>query len=530
MDSSTGRFTTIACWVLAVAAMVSAGTHAALGVAALWSLPAALVVSVAYAAWPQHRLSRVLGIVGLAWQVALIIAYWPFERLTAEVAVASGGLTAALPLHALLIAAVLLTLAIAFAALFVVPALGLLRRLSGMVRVLQSDTPTDTGLHQAIGSDAMLDRAWREYLSHLRPGPDGARLSDAAARNFLNLSTVGETRLRVDFFRHLPGIFTGIGIIGTFSGLIMGLRAFRISDDTSVVQSSLNGLLQGVWESFLISAAAILLAILVTIAEKVLIAALARRFEMVARLLDNVFPLHAVAPAADGTTQRTLRALESLVEKLPAMASQGAGLMPEHAPAAAMAAASAASTTTALERLTQRLDEYLSEQVKASAAAQQQANQAMKTLSSRLEMVASGIESSGRKTLEVVAARLMDAQLHMSSRHQAMTEQMVDVVSRIETLCTVIQRDHGVGSAMGENFELAVRDNEMPGHPGRGAGGRPREQGQEPLGSGWAAVPPVNPHGANGLHFSAPGQFAPHMPFGFGGPPLTRPGAERFGS
>ena len=30
--------------------------------------------------------------------------------------------------------------------------------------------------------------------------------------------------LRTEFYKHLPGILTGLGIIGTFSGLIIGLQ------------------------------------------------------------------------------------------------------------------------------------------------------------------------------------------------------------------------------------------------------------------------------------------------------------------
>jgi hypothetical protein len=38
------------------------------------------------------------------------------------------------------------------------------------------------------------------------------------------------TPLKTEFYKHLPGILTGIGIIGTFLGLIMGLSSFDISD------------------------------------------------------------------------------------------------------------------------------------------------------------------------------------------------------------------------------------------------------------------------------------------------------------
>ena len=47
------------------------------------------------------------------------------------------------------------------------------------------------------------------------------------AEAYFNSQYVVDSRLRTEFFRHLPGIFTGVGIIGTFSGLITGLRQFQ---------------------------------------------------------------------------------------------------------------------------------------------------------------------------------------------------------------------------------------------------------------------------------------------------------------
>ena len=47
------------------------------------------------------------------------------------------------------------------------------------------------------------------------------------AEMYFNGQSVVDGRLRAEFFKHLPGLLTGIGIIGTFTGLIGGgLRAF----------------------------------------------------------------------------------------------------------------------------------------------------------------------------------------------------------------------------------------------------------------------------------------------------------------
>jgi hypothetical protein len=77
--------------------------------------------------------------------------------------------------------------------------------------------------------------------------------------------------------------------------------------------------------------------------------------------------------------------------------------------------------------------------------------QVMRTLAGRLEGVASSIEISGRKTLETVAARLMQSEMNMVSRHQAVVEHLGELVQRSEALCGLLQNDrndlfHGEGS------------------------------------------------------------------------------------
>jgi hypothetical protein len=61
----------------------------------------------------------------------------------------------------------------------------------------------------------------------------------ALANSFFTEQLVISTPLKAEFFKHLPGILTGIGIVGTFLGLISGLFAFDISKDAELVRASL---------------------------------------------------------------------------------------------------------------------------------------------------------------------------------------------------------------------------------------------------------------------------------------------------
>ncbi|MFN9806597.1 MAG: hypothetical protein ACK56N_09230 [Betaproteobacteria bacterium] len=541
MNSLSARVMVVGSWVAAIAVLVSASLSSALGVAALWSIPAAVVVTVIATVWPGQRLSTAACLIGLAWQAALLVSYWPVTSITGG-AIADWIGQLPMPLHALVITAVLCVLALAFIALFMIPALALLNRLRRVAIALRGGQDPESAASRIIGSDPTLDRAWREYSGHQYLTASGQRVSSASSRHFFNLSACAESRLRIEFFRNLPGMFTGIGIIGTFSGLILGLRAFRVSDETSVVQSSLNSLLHGVWESCLISAVAISLAIVVTLAEKVLMAALVRGFDTVAQILDEIYPPQPAAQAVELSTNGSLQHLEALFQRL--VASNPTAVAPSSASSErpALPAEPAAfpmekqvnsgqdRMVDSLRMLTERLDIYFSDHVKASALAQQQSNQALKSLAGRLEMVASSIESSGRKTMEVVGTRLMDAHLNMSARQQAMSEQMADLVGRIEVLCSLMQRDPMSLQAGAIGFELNGRQDDGVPIAATGASTRPRNANIETVGSDWYGA--TNSRGASSgssqvstqPDFSSGFQFNPDFPAD------TRSSGNRFGS
>ena len=111
---------------------------------------------------------------------------------------------------------------------------------------------------------------WAEYCAslHVVQGRNNTQtiLATAPAEAFFSKESVVDLHINADFYRHLPGILTGIGIIGTFSGLVWGLHLFK--PDTSDALSSLPLLLQEVTSAFIGSCFAILAAIFVTYKEK----------------------------------------------------------------------------------------------------------------------------------------------------------------------------------------------------------------------------------------------------------------------
>jgi ABC-type transporter Mla subunit MlaD len=198
----------------------------------------------------------------------------------------------------------LLVLALlAFLLFFCIPAWRVSRALSrskAKLAALKSAGPVldlEAVAKQAMDSPA-LQHAWAEYQDTLHPqhgkNVRGEHVvvrwrATATANTFFTDAHLVDTPLRTEFFKHLPGILTGVGIIGTFSGLIFGLMGFKVSSDATAVQASLQGLLNAVGGAFVVSAAAIFLAMLTTLVEKLIISRLYGLAEGVCSKIDGLF-------------------------------------------------------------------------------------------------------------------------------------------------------------------------------------------------------------------------------------------------
>ncbi len=223
---------------------------------------------------------------------------------------------AAQPLHLLLAAALLAALVLAFVSVFLVPGLLHWLRLRRVHRELSKfELRTPPGeFRRLFARDERLAHLWKEFQDSLhvqREERDGQMVpiavrSTLPAETFFNSQYVVDGRLRTEFFKHLPGIFTGIGIIGTFTGLIEGLRQFQVSENAATVRASLESLMHSVGQAFLISASAIAAAMVVTFLEKLLLSALYGRTEDIAHAIDARFD----AGAGEDYLSRLVKASE----------------------------------------------------------------------------------------------------------------------------------------------------------------------------------------------------------------------------
>ncbi len=184
---------------------------------------------------------------------------------------------------------------------------------------------------QILVRDATLAHLWSEYTETLHEQHDlvdGERRLIAVratvpAEVFFNTQVLVDTPLNTEFFRHLPGLLTGIGIIGTFSGLILGLSGFEPTGSAEAVKVSLGALMEGVQEAFYASAVAITAAMVITFVEKRELNRRYKQIEQLAQAIDTLFEAGAgeeylarLVKAAEESATQTRQLKQSLVDDL----------------------------------------------------------------------------------------------------------------------------------------------------------------------------------------------------------------------
>lgn len=177
-----------------------------------------------------------------------------------------------------------------------------------------------------------LKHLWEEYadtLHELRKAASGATVqtefrATVPAESMFTREVLVDGRLFDEFTRHLPGVLTGLGIIGTFAGLLEGLENFKV--DPEKIQNTVNGLgplLVGVQHAFLASGAAIACAMLVVFISRLALAYLYRLVEHLTHAVDSLYATGAgeeylarLVKSSEQNAASTAQLKDALVEDL----------------------------------------------------------------------------------------------------------------------------------------------------------------------------------------------------------------------
>lgn len=172
-----------------------------------------------------------------------------------------------------------------------------LKSLTRQVRAIKEQQPGKRRSElERLFREHPLGHAWQEYAETLHDQHEiqagEQRLlcsrATAAAGHFFTAQTVVETPLGTEFYKHLPGILTGIGIVGTFFGLMLGLQHFDPSTPEQV-SSSVDQLLKDVLFAFLGSFFSIFASIGVTLTEKWRLGRCYKHLETLTESIDGLF-------------------------------------------------------------------------------------------------------------------------------------------------------------------------------------------------------------------------------------------------
>lgn len=341
---------------------------------------------------------------------------------------------------------------------------------------------------QVFKKDKRLAHLWKEYQDSLHTQYEQhngqlvvkAVRATVPAEMYFNEQVVVDSRLRTEFFKHLPGIFTGIGIIGTFWGLIEGLRHFKVSENAATVRESLETLMHFVGDAFIVSASAIFLAMVVTFIEKLLLASLYRRTEDIAHAIDACFVsgageeyLSRLVQASEESASQSKILKDALVKELGELlreltnAQISAGREQQvvlgqtitdgihqslKAPLEEIAntvrsassdqsAAAARMLQDVMASFSQRLNDLFGGQISGINELNQQTARGIQDAVSTLQTLVANIEASSQRSTDAMAQRMADAVEKMEERQEAMNAQSASFIDQIRQLVASSQSE-----------------------------------------------------------------------------------------
>lgn len=140
-----------------------------------------------------------------------------------------------------------------------------------------------------------LSQPWIEYNESLLRSPDHLA-STWEASQFFAADRIVEEPMRADVNRHLPGMFTALGLIGTFIGIYLGVQRSALTLQNAgtakldeALQSTLSALLTDIAPAFLAALFAVSAAVIFMLFERVTLASLLSHLHELQHQLDRLF-------------------------------------------------------------------------------------------------------------------------------------------------------------------------------------------------------------------------------------------------
>ena len=202
--------------------------------------------------------------------------------------------------------------------------------ISGLKRLKASGEPVTKDEAGKVFHGEPLKHLWDEYSDTLhdlkKASSGGVELRElratVPAEAMFTREVLVDGRLLDEFTRHLPGVMTGLGIIGTFAGLLEGLGNFNPATAATAV-SGLGPLMEGVKHAFVASGVAIGCAMAVVFISRLTLAYFYSRVETLTQTIDSLYStgageeyLSRLVKASERNEANTSQLKDALVEDL----------------------------------------------------------------------------------------------------------------------------------------------------------------------------------------------------------------------
>lgn len=387
-------------------------------------------------------------------------------------------------------------LSVAFVLHFVLPSRKIINKLTETIGKLEQTKPNThpSEVLAIFGDERALKAIWREYgkTLHLQQEVvDGemkvsAVFSTVTSDAYFNPESVFEGRINSEFFKHLPGILTGLGIIGTFLGLIVGLQSFASIElgNPQKTQEGLQQLMQAVGGAFVVSATAIVAAMAITLVEKLLVKQLTSLVHELVQAIDALYDAGAsedylarLVKASEESAAQTKILKDALVKELGDLlreltdaqisaATNNANLLqanmqnqgqeigaavsksineglkgPLDKVADLVATASGEQSSAASKMLqevmtsfSQKLNDLFGGQISEINRLNQEAASSIKQAVDGIQNLVSALQDSGQKTADEMSQRMLDAIEKMASRQDQINAQSSAFVDELKKI------------------------------------------------------------------------------------------------
>lgn len=139
-----------------------------------------------------------------------------------------------------------------------------IRKLNQQIKNYDSSMNFFQELDEKMKENHFIFPLWEKYRRNFIIIPDDEEInhvySTTDADEYFNFSNLS-AGISIEFWQNLAGVFTGLGILGTFLGLTIGLLGFDMSS-SATIQKGMSNLLNGTSTAFLTSIVGILCALI----------------------------------------------------------------------------------------------------------------------------------------------------------------------------------------------------------------------------------------------------------------------------